>query len=143
MDVPRDLIAPCGLDCFNCKLHERNITENARARFSEAMKIPPEKLPCKGCRGEKGRPLIFPLCPTYACAERKGIEFCFECGEFPCPRLQPAADGAEKYTHNIKLYNLCRMKLVGVDKWAVEEALEIRLKYFKGRFVVGSGPVLD
>ncbi len=70
------------------------------------------------------------------------MNFCFECSDFPCPKLQPAADGADKYPHNMKLYNLCRMKAIGVEKWAEEEAAEIRQLYFKGKFIPGSGPVL-
>jgi hypothetical protein len=35
------------------------------------------------------------------------------------------------------------MKLVGVDKWAEEEALQIRERYFKGKFKVGLGPILE
>jgi hypothetical protein len=141
MGVKKDLIAPCGLDCFNCKLYEKNITDKVKKSFTESMRIPAENLPCRGCRGEKGQPLVFPLCPTYTCAGEKGLDFCFECDEFPCSKLQPVADGADRYPHNYKLYNLCRMKLLGIDKWA-EESMDIRLKYFKGKFVVGSGPVL-
>lgn len=127
----KDLVAPCGLDCFNCKLQENNITEKAKQFYAEALKIPLEKLPCKGCRGEKGQPLVFSLCPTYLCAEKNGVDFCFQCGEFPCTKLMPAADGAGKYPHNYKLYNLCRMKLVGLEKWAEDESMDIRMKYLR------------
>jgi len=40
------------------------------------------------------------------------------------------------YPHNMKMYNLCRMKFIGVDKWT-EEACEIRKLYFEGKFLVG------
>jgi hypothetical protein len=40
----------------------------------------------------------------------------------------------------MKMYNLCRIKKVGLDPW-IEEAGEIRKKYFKGKFVVGKGQV--
>jgi hypothetical protein len=39
----------------------------------------------------------------------------------------------------MKLYNLCRIKKIGLDTWVEEEAEQIRKKYFTGRFVVGSG----
>jgi len=75
--------------------------------------------------------------------KKKGVEFCFECGDFPCGMLQPASDGAAKYPHNMKVFNLCRIRLVGVEKWAEEEALAIRKKYYTGKFIVGKGPVLE
>jgi hypothetical protein len=97
----------------------------------------------QGLPGRKRPAAGLSLCATYVCAEKKGVEFCFECGEFPCSKLLPVADGADRYPHNHKLYNLCRMKLVGIDKWAEEESMDIRVKYFKGKFVVGAGPVLE
>ncbi len=81
-------------------------------------------------------------CETYHCATGKGVEFCFECGDFPCPKLQPVREGADNYPHNFKLYNLCRIKRIGVERWAEEESAEIRRKYYTGKFVPGNGPVL-
>jgi len=43
----------------------------------------------------------------------------------------------------MKVYNLCRIKAVGVEQWAAAEAAEIRQRYFKGKFVVGVGPTLE
>ena len=82
-------------------------------------------------------------CKTLECVTKKGLEFCYECSEFPCPKFQPAADGAEKYPHNLKVYNLCRMKLVGVKEWIETEATESRKRYYRGKFVIGSGPRSD
>ena len=41
--------------------------------------------------------------------------------------------------HNMKLYNLCRIKKIGVERWIEEEAGQIRKKYFTGKFIVGKG----
>jgi hypothetical protein len=41
----------------------------------------------------------------------------------------------------MKVYNLCRMKLNGIDAW-IEESADIRRRYYEGDFVVGQGPVL-
>jgi hypothetical protein len=56
--------------------------------------------------------------------------------------LCPSAESALRYPHNLKLYNLCRIKLLGPEKWA-EEAAANRIRYFKGKFVVGKGPVTE
>jgi hypothetical protein len=46
---------------------------------------------------------------------------------------------AGRYPHNIKLYNLCRIKKVGLDSWIENEAGQIRKKYFTGKFIMGKG----
>jgi hypothetical protein len=142
MENTRALTAPCGLDCFNCELHKNNVTDEMREMVSPMLGIPPAEVQCDGCRTQKGERLGLPLCETYQCATEKGVEFCVECDEFPCSMLQPARDGADRYPHNLKMFNLCRIKAVGVDKWA-EEAVDIRKKYFLGKFIVGTGPVRE
>jgi len=142
MKSKREITTTCGLDCFNCKLYQDGISEEMKFKLAAQLGIAPERVPCKGCREQKGCRLHYTDCPTLDCVTAKGVEFCFECAEFPCSRLQPAADGADRYPHNMKLYNLCRMKLVGVEQWTEQEATEIRARYFKGKFVVGLGPTL-
>jgi hypothetical protein len=138
----KELTAPCGLDCFNCPMHELNITEQTAKGYAAATKIPVEKVPCKGCRASSGFRLHYTRCETLDCVKAKGLDFCYECAEFPCVKLCPAADGADRYPHNTKLYNLCRIKLLGLDEWA-REAAGNKIKYFKGKFVPGVGPVIE
>jgi len=142
MKSMKELTAPCGLDCFNCIVYEKNITDAVRAMVAQGLNIPESKVDCRGCREQKGCVLHVSPCATYDCVKTKNVEFCFECAEFPCVKLQPAADGAGTYPHNIKVYNLGRMKQVGVEQWAEKEASEIRRRYFKGTFVPGTGPVM-
>ncbi len=42
----------------------------------------------------------------------------------------------------MKLFNLCRIKAVGLDEWA-KEAPGIRKRYFTGKFIIGLGPVVE
>ena len=142
MEDKKKLTAPCGIDCFNCELYEKNITEKFKAMLSQKLKIDKQKISCKGCRAQQGHIIVYPSCKTYECVKAKGVEFCFECQDFPCSKLQPVADGADRYPHNLKLYNLSRIKLIGFDKWA-EAASDNRKRYFKGKFVIGAGPILE
>ncbi len=57
---------------------------------------------------------------TLECVKKKGVDFCFNCDEFPCANLAPTADGAARYPHYMKMYNLCRIKQVGLEKWIGE-----------------------
>jgi len=134
------LTAPCGLDCFNCELYLDNITDEFVSIF-EKKGIPADAVPCSGCRAQDGS--HFHLgeagCATLNCAKEKGVSLCSDCEEFPCALLAPLADQAAVYPHNMKLYNLCRIKLKGVEHWVEEEAGEIRRAYFGRKFVVGKG----
>jgi len=82
-------------------------------------------------------------CPTRACVAERGLSFCSQCDDFPCSRLMPARDGADRYPHNVKLFNLCRIQAVGLQRWAEEEAVQVRDRYYHGRFRPGHGPVLE
>jgi len=137
------LTAPCGLDCFNCPAYEGNITEDYMTRVSEFLNIRREDTPCKGCRDEQGhcRFATNKHCATWDCVQERNVAFCHECLDFPCKLLMPTQNGAA-FPHNMKVYNLCRMKFFGLDKW-LDESAEIRKRYFEGAFEVGKGPVLE
>jgi len=134
------LTAPCGLDCFNCDIHESNLTDELAELIHVKLGVPKEGIACKGCRQQDGKHYHLPHgCATLDCAKSKGVELCSDCGDFPCLLLAPIADQAAKYPHNMKLYNLCRIKKVGLERWIEEEAGQIRKKYFTAKFVVGKG----
>lgn len=137
------MAAPCGIYCEICPLA---LTRD-NPGLMEAMVargIPRENLPCPGCRDVKG---VCPVlgagvtCQTYRCAAEKGVEFCYECAEFPCNKLNPAAHRADLLPHNTKVFHLCYMKQHGLEAWK-EKAADIQNRYYKGVMKVGEGPVL-
>lgn len=135
------IVAPCGIDCFNCEMFEDNVTKAFQTRLSETTKIPKEMITCKGC--VDGNICLFlklqgKTCRTKECVDEKGVNYCFECINFPCAFLMPLADGANKFPQNIKLYNLCQMKKIGVDAWK-ELAADIRKTYFTKSIIIGEG----
>jgi len=136
----KGLTAPCGLDCFNCDLYEENLADKLSGLIQEKLGIPEHEIACRGCRQQDGK--HFHLgpegCSTLDCVKRKDVDFCFNCDDFPCLYLAPTADGAARYPHNMKMYNLCRIKRFGFEKW-FKESDGIRKKYFTGKFVVGRG----
>ena len=105
-----DTIAPCGLNCAKCfarnggsiQILSKELQKNLgdfdvyAERFSELIDEPAFKeYPsfkkmlayfaegnCNGCRNEQCK--LFKQCGVRACHQEKEIEFCFECGEFPC-----------------------------------------------------------
>lgn len=137
----KKLTAPCGIDCFNCEVFKDNVTPKLQERLAPVFRKKPEEITCEGCR-TSGCLLIPFECPTRECVDKKGHEFCSECDEFPCNRLHPCADKAGSLPHNLKLFNLCRIKTKGIEKWA-QEAKGIRERYFKGEMIIGKGPQLQ
>lgn len=142
MITKNELTAPCGLDCFNCEIYEENLTDQMAEFIHTKMGIAKEDIPCKGCRHQDGKHFHLSAaggCATLDCAKEKEVELCCDCENFPCSLLAPLADGAERFPHNFKVFNLCRIKKMGFDHWAENEATTIRKKYFTHKFVVGKG----
>ena len=51
----------------------------------------------------------------------------------------PTKDQAERLPHNMKVYNLCRIKQLGAEKF-LQEAPSNRKLYFEGTITLGAGP---
>jgi len=132
--------APCGLDCFNCPLFGDNVNSAPSDLIDQVEENFPGTLPCRGCR-EQGCPLTPAGCQTRICVLGRGHDFCYQCESFPCIRLHPVAEGAAIYPHNMKIFNLLRISRAGVEKWA-RESRGNRDAYFRGRFHIGTGPML-
>lgn len=140
-EMKEKIVAPCGIDCFNCEVFEDNITAEMQNRLSVLTKIPAEKLSCPGC--VNGNLCLFlkfqgKSCETLNCVNEKKVDFCFECDDFPCRLLMPLANGAEKYPHNLKLFNLCTIKKMGMDAW-IDQVKDIRHTYFNKQIEIGKG----
>jgi hypothetical protein len=134
-----NLVAPCGIDCGICELYTCGHDHELFNKLIE-MDMPKEKLPCDGCRSVEGAcPVIGEICETYKCALEKKVEFCYDCNEFPCERLQPAADRAVILPHNMKIFNLCTIKHMGLDAF-VKKSPEIKKRYYTGKMAIGKGP---
>jgi len=134
------MTAPCGLDCFNCAFYLAPEDPEAKTQIEQWSKeydIPLEIMDCRGCRHHNGRiPVQMYLfgeshrCAAYECATSKGHHFCGDCEEFPCDHLHPYADKAADLPHNTKVFNLCLINKMGLDKWAESKALDVRKAYF-------------
>ena len=94
------IVAPCGIDCFNCELYKTNITKELTERISATTGIPENKLTCKGCKdGNICSMLAFQgkKCATLECVKEHDVRFCHQCTDFPCEYLMPLADGAARF----------------------------------------------
>ena len=121
------MTAPCGIPCFHCPVHLASTNPDIRKAVAKQLGVPEEKASCEGCRPAGGHCKVLrseEACRIHQCAEQRGVAFCFECDDFPCHRLQPYADKAS-FPHNTKMFQLCMIKKLGIEKWANEEAVKI------------------
>ena len=126
-ETAKKMTTPCGLPCFHCPAYLATKSDKIRKLVAQTLNVPEEKAACNGCRPSKGMiSMLKPgeQCKIYQCITEKNIDFCFECEDFPCKRFQPYADKAS-FPHNTKMYQLCMIKKLGLEKWANEEAAKI------------------
>jgi hypothetical protein len=135
----QQMTSPCGLDCFNCPMCLANEDMNLRAKISEKLNLSLDKTKCVGCRNAQGA-ISFQgdtkPCAVFRCTSEKGIAYCYECAEFPCDYLHPYADQASFRQHNTKPFNLCLIKKMGIEQWAVDKAANVKETYFSGKLKV-------
>ncbi len=132
----RRMTAPCGLDCFNCSVYLAKDNERLRAAVARNLNIPVERVACRGCREENGTIGFLGMtepCNVYRCIQKKGLDFCCDCPDFPCGHLHPYADKAAERPHNTKVFNLCLIKKMGLEAWAETKAKSVRDTYFRGQ----------
>lgn len=136
------LAAPCGIYCGECPLYKAKDSPELMNRLL-AGGLSREQVPCPGCRAIQGNcPVIPSQCETYICASRNKVDFCYQCSDFPCAKLNPASDRANILPHNLKVFNLCYIKEKGLNKF-IEEAPGIQERYYSGKMVIGKGPQIS
>jgi len=131
-------LAPCGLSCRKCFANTKGeigrrsnelqkllgnfdvYAERFSAFLPEFKNYPEFKEmlgylaqgDCKGCREGACK---LPDCGVHACYREKGIDFCFQCHEFPCERTNFDPHLQERW---IQMNN--RMKEIGVEGYYEE-----------------------
>ena len=130
------MTAPCGIPCFECYMYLANGHDEMKELISQVTGIPVEMARCRGCRDENGAPEHLPMeCRSYSCAQQKGVDFCCDCGDFPCDFLHPYLDRATLW-HNTKVFSLCQIKKMGLENWARNKARSTRDTYFFGKWTL-------
>lgn len=134
-------LGPCGLSCIKCYAHRdgeiRKAASNLKKllgnfevyakRFETMLGDPVFKSypdfrimldylaagHCNGCRQEECR--LFKACGVRICHQRKLIDFCHQCSEFPCDHT-----GFDEHLHArwIKLNE--RIRQTGVERFCEE-----------------------
>ena len=132
----KNLTAPCGRDCFNCYFYLASKDERYQKMLAHKLGLETEKVVCEGCRNIKGDCQVLKnygfsgKCKIFTCSHHKKAEFCSDCSDFPCDLLHPLSHGADKFPHNLKVFNLCMIKKMGLDNWAKNKAKQSFDRYY-------------
>ena len=128
-------VAPCGLICYTCAAARDGAISNHSQillrllesfdRFAEQFSAHEPRLikypdflqvlqlfSEAGCEGCRGRNCMYPGCRVQPCILEKGLDFCFECGAFPCEQVdfEPALKAKWMRANE-------RMRAIGVEAY--------------------------
>lgn len=132
-------IAACGLDCSRCADYKYGEIGELSAKLFNLLsgyerlakiktKINPAfegydqfrevlnifaKASCSGCRSDNNKCPID--CHAKTCHKEKGIDFCFQCDEYPCNK-QFQGKLRDRWIENNN-----RMKEIGAEKYYIEQ----------------------
>ena len=81
---------------------------------------------CPGCAGE-GFSQVHPTCGVLSCCQRKGLEYCFLCDEFPCKKYDGAGSSDSFITHKNQFTDMEKAKQVGIDAYKAELDIKIAI----------------
>lgn len=69
--IENSMFAPCGMNCLVCYKHCHH------------------KKPCAGClKNSAGKPEHCRQCQIKDCCQEKGLTYCYQCSQFPCPKIK-------------------------------------------------------
>ena len=136
----KNLIGPCGNFCGSCDLYrcaamgdiegQKRLAEYFNRYFPQYAPFSIKGMVCISCRENFDR-CWSPDCGVYiCCVKEERLDFCYECDDFPCEKLRPYRGCPP--AHNLKVYNLLRIKKIGWREWLEkqkEDTRELHARY--------------
>jgi len=101
----------CGLYCGSCPSY-------LATKAGKAAELGLDE--CQGCRSDVVAKSWCAICTHKACARAKGVEFCYECDEYPCPDLE-GFKNAPDWPYHTEIYDyMATIKTRGKEAWLCE-----------------------
>jgi len=125
IQMSAELIAPCGMNCALC------------SRYQDWVQNRWTLTPCRGCRNDDKKCWAL---KRYCRHLREGdCSYCFECGEFPCERLQRLDRRFRKQYYLSVIDTLLRIRDVGVERFLEAQREQWRCPQCGGVLCVQTG----
>ncbi len=103
MHKEAQMIAVCGLECHKCDIlqatNDPKIAQDIADWFKKERNedVKPADIRCMGCKGDRTKHWSPDCWILECCVDRKGLQFCCECEEFPCNKLGQWSKGSKRY----------------------------------------------
>lgn len=115
----RALQGRCGIFCGDCDIYIAYATDNLENRKKIALEyskgrgkgISPDQVKCLGCKAPDSS-CWESRCKIRACAEERGVEFCYQCLSYPCDILVALFERRPDARKNLK-----DISKIGPDAW--------------------------
>jgi hypothetical protein len=115
----RALQGRCGMFCGECEIYmaySTNDTKSLQKMAREQSKVcgktlEADDIKCLGCKGTASA-CWGASCAIRRCAESRGIEFCYQCRDFPCRELESLFEKKPVVRDNLKM-----ISKIGPDAW--------------------------
>jgi len=103
MNKHNQIIAVCGLNCSECDISQasnnpeiaQEIVDWFKKEKDTEVKI--EDIRCSGCKGDRKKHWSLDCWILKCCVDKKGLEFCNQCADFPCEKLDQWAKESKGY----------------------------------------------
>ncbi|MDL2229080.1 DUF3795 domain-containing protein [Treponema sp. OttesenSCG-928-L16] len=96
------MFSACGLNCGLCPRYQMDGISK-----------------CPGCSGENFL-TKHPACGVLSCSQRKGLEYCYQCDEYPCKKYDGAGQSDSFITHLHQFKDMEKAKELGIDSYRNE-----------------------
>lgn len=97
------MVAVCGLNCKECDIFQASKNREIAQKIVEWFKkerdtdVKIEDIRCLGCKGDRAKRWSPDCWILKCCVDEKGLEFCCQCEDFPCEKLEDWAEGSKRY----------------------------------------------
>jgi hypothetical protein len=120
MGPNQQLASVCGLFCASCTVYIGSHEDPERLRtIAAGFGCSVDELTCQGCRSDK-RALHCRECEFISCADKRHVDFCGQCVDYPCVALR---EFQAKMPHRLELWEAHRrIREVGAAAWCEEMA---------------------
>jgi len=123
VEIKKELLAPYGLYCGVCSIYIAHKDNNLKFKekllpIYKAFAKSVDDIKCTGCLSEGD---VFPVClacPIKKCTQKKGINGCYQCDEFPCKFIVNFPIAVAK---KVILRTIPAWRELGTEKWVEEE----------------------